>query len=303
MPGDSLSDQTSLVRAALMARAGHALLRNPREAMNRARDMLAERRESPRRPYPYQADAGWHQTLHVLLGLPWPCSAEPEFRGLWPAYVDEMAAVGLALGRRSFGGWDDGGAELVLASYCLARHLRPQKVVETGVAHGVTTRFVLDALDRNGSGALWSIDLPPLVAVDLHDEIAVAVPEDRRARWTLGTGSSRRRLPGLLEHLGSIDLFIHDSIHTERNLRFELDQAWRSLVPGGALLADDVDYNPGFKRFVDEVPEARSVVARHDDLRRLFGMILKTRSVGASRPTPPDSATRVESSATAAGEE
>jgi hypothetical protein len=35
-----------------------------------------------------------------------------------------------------------------------------EKVVETGVAHGVTSRFILEALSRNGDSHLWSIDLP-----------------------------------------------------------------------------------------------------------------------------------------------
>ncbi len=44
-------------------------------------------------------------------------------------------------------------------------HLRPKKVVETGVAHGVTSRFILEALKRSGDGYLWSIDLLPLERV------------------------------------------------------------------------------------------------------------------------------------------
>jgi cephalosporin hydroxylase len=39
-------------------------------------------------------------------------------------------------------------------------HSRPDVVIETGVAHGVTSRIVQEALNRNGSGHLWSVDLP-----------------------------------------------------------------------------------------------------------------------------------------------
>jgi hypothetical protein len=56
-------------------------------------------------------------------------------------------------------------------------------------------------------------------------------------------GSSRRRLPKLLSELDQIDLFIHDSLHSERNVRFELDRAWTKLRPGGAIIVDDVDAN------------------------------------------------------------
>jgi hypothetical protein len=76
--------------------------------------------------------------------------------------------------------------------------------VETGVARGVTTRFILEALDRNGSGDLSSVDLPPVLEEGLHEEIAIAVPEANRDRWTLCRGSSRQQLPALLDRLGSI---------------------------------------------------------------------------------------------------
>jgi hypothetical protein len=67
---------------------------------------------------------------------------------------------------------------------------------------------------------LWSIDLPP---------------GDRFRRQLVGpavgcpyamdhiSGSNRRG--ELLFHLGQIDLFIHDSLHSERNVRFDLDRA------------------------------------------------------------------------------
>jgi hypothetical protein len=50
----------------------------------------------------------------------------------------------------------------VRAIWCLILHLDLKYAVETGVAHGITSRFVLEALARNGSGQLWSIALPPM---------------------------------------------------------------------------------------------------------------------------------------------
>jgi hypothetical protein len=148
-------------------------------------------------------------------------------------------------------------------------------VVETGVARGITTRFILEGLERNGEGHLWSVDLPPLRQGGLPEESGSAVPECCRARWTYIKGSSRRRLPGLLAELDQIDLFVHDSMHTARNVRFELDHAWDSLRPGGALLVDDVDHNDAFHSFTATFAGLRSLIARHDDGKGLFGIILK----------------------------
>jgi hypothetical protein len=149
------------------------------------------------------------------------------------------------------------------------------------VARGVTTRFILEGLARNGEGRLWSIDLPPLRQGDLPEETGAAVPERCRARWAYLKGSSRRRLPGLLAELDTIDLFVHDSMHTARNLHFELDHAWASLRPGGALLVDDVDHNDAFHSFTQTFSGLRSLIARHDDGQGLFGIVLKEAASGA----------------------
>jgi predicted O-methyltransferase YrrM len=43
-----------------------------------------------------------------------------------------------------------------------------------------------------------------------------------------------------------VGLFVHDSLHTRRNMRREFDAVWPSLTPGGLLLADDVERNGAF---------------------------------------------------------
>ena len=271
--GSTLRDGRA--RAAYALKVGRVFAEHPHEALDRARDVLADRKERRRRPFRYEATSDWHRPLHDLFSLPWPCDAVAEFDHIWSTLVRELSARSLSPGRATYGGWDDAGPALALAAYCLTRHLRPERAVETGVAHGVTTRFVLEALERNGGGALWSIDLPPLVASGLQHEFALAVPEALRDRWTLCLGSSRQQLPGLVEQLGSIDLFIHDSLHTERNLRCELDHAWDALRSSGAVIVDDVDYNLGLRAFVEQVPGTSHLVAEHDDRQRLFGVIRK----------------------------
>jgi predicted O-methyltransferase YrrM len=131
----------------------------------------------------------------------------------------------------------------------LVRHLRPETVIETGVARGFTSRFILEALERNGSGHLWSVDLPPMRAPKLHPHIGAAVRPELHHRWSYVKGTSRQHLPNLLAQLKQVDLFVHDSRHTERNVLFELTQAWSALRVGGAVVADDIHENWGFDSF------------------------------------------------------
>jgi hypothetical protein len=260
---------------AYAARAGRAIASDPYEGGQRVVERAAEWWEH-RRPAPrYHPTVGCEQRLHERLGLAWPCPGHREFEPVWDAATDAVAAAGLTLGRGAYGGWDDGDRRLGRLAWCLARHLRPERVVETGVARGLTTRVVLEALERNGSGHLWSVDLPPLIERDLEEQTGIAVADQLRPRWTLLRGSSRRLLPGLLGGLGTIQLFLHDGLHTERNVGFELRAAWAALAPGGAALLDDIQQNAAFGRFTPAATGASAIVCPADDGRALIGCLLK----------------------------
>jgi predicted O-methyltransferase YrrM len=264
-----------------------AVAADPVEAWTLLRDTHAARLDRPIPPDFYRAEEGWERKLHELIGTPFPCGVALEFWTLWPQVIGQLQSKGIRAGPESFKCWNDGDAGLVRAIWCLVRHLRPAKVVETGVAHGVTTRFILEALAANGTGHLWSIDRPPLEN-SLRGEIGMAVGGRFPDRWTLLKGSSRQQLPSILAQIGDIDLFIHDSLHSERNVRFEVERAWTSLRSGGVLVIDDIDANSVFQTFTQTVSDSATMICEAEplrpDLRRfnqkgLFGIILK--AVGA----------------------
>ena len=53
-------------------------------------------------------------------------------------------------------------------------------------------------------------------------------------------------MPELLRRTGAVDLFLHDSLHTYRNMRREFEAVWPRLRAGGLVLADDVERNLAF---------------------------------------------------------
>jgi predicted O-methyltransferase YrrM len=149
--------------------------------------------------------------------------------------------------------------------YLVCRLLEPALVVETGVAHGVSSAFILTALRENGHGALHSVDLPPLRR-EAEKFWGIAVPEELRARWTLHCGSSARVLPRLLEEIPKIDLFVHDSLHTRRNMRREFETVWPRLRAGGTVIADDVERNRAFGELQHKDPALWRVVRDRETL-------------------------------------
>ncbi|MFN2471648.1 MAG: class I SAM-dependent methyltransferase [Gaiellaceae bacterium] len=156
-----------------------------------------------------------------------------------------------------------------LSLYGLLRDLSPGVAVETGVCNGVSTAFLLLALERNGAGELHSVDLPEIAGeeyapgtfwdgkggavIPAGKEPGWMVPEHLRDRWQLTLGRSQDVLPPLLERIGPIDFFMHDSEHSYECMSFEFHTAWTPLREGGALAADDVTLNPAWDEFVREV--------------------------------------------------
>ena len=136
------------------------------------------------------------------------------------------------------------GTRLGTVLYILCRKLKPAAVVETGVASGVSSAYILSALEENNHGELHSIDLP-----SRGGESGWLVPDYLRYRWQLIVGRSSDKLPTLLEKLGTIDIFLHDSDHSYQNMFWEYETAWDHLKTGGILLSHNIDVNNAFSNF------------------------------------------------------
>ena len=222
----------------------------------------------------YDVEEDYGPAFHQMLGVPWPCSELERFHRIWSDIGSALSTKGLSFGRWTYGEYSDADAALGAASWCAVRHLQPATVIETGVARGVTSRVILEAMSLNGIGHLWSVDLPHPLRPELHKETAAAVPTACQDRWTYVRGSSRHRLPSLVSSLREIDMFVHDSLHTGRNMRFELRTVWPAMHGSDLALVDDVD-NQFFRDFVREVGEPPSIVMRSADGTYMFGAIRK----------------------------
>jgi predicted O-methyltransferase YrrM len=133
--------------------------------------------------------------------------------------------------------------------YALCRALKPEKVVETGPGTGISSSFILKALEANGSGEMWSIEAGVLAISPLKLNFGQFVPESLRGRWHLIMGESEKLLPNLLNDLKSVDFFFHDSDHSYENMSWEFEKAWPYVRKGGILAADDINFNNAFRDF------------------------------------------------------
>lgn len=157
--------------------------------------------------------------------------------------------------------------------FALVRLSRPQNLVESGVASGVSSTFLLLGIRANSAGILHSIDFPVFRkgshgnqswAIPPGMSSGWAVPTKLRGRWDLRQGRSENLLKPLLEEIGTLDLYCHDSPVDIEHFEFEMKAIRKHLKPGSLVVADNTD-----KKVFDET--ARSVGAeafyrRHSSL-------------------------------------
>lgn len=258
-----------------VARVLRELISNPAVVIGSLPGELAQRRRGVEQYGASDVDQAWDEHLHELLGAPWPCPDRAQYAALMEDVNGLLSARGLESGRYTYAWYSDAEDSLGRAAWCAALHTSPNAVVETGVAHGVTTRIVLEALIMKGNGHLWSVDLPFPFDHRLHVETAIAVPKARRGQWTYVEGTSRKRLPGVIREAGQVNMFIHDSLHTARNTLFEMEEVARAMPAGGVMLVDDIKSHAGFSMFAKRHPEYRTIVAPSDDHLGMFGIAVR----------------------------
>lgn len=165
----------------------------------------------------------------------------------------------------------DHGQGVPLILYSIVRAYKPAIIVETGVARGISSAFILCAMNENRKGHLYSIDLPPYMAYDKIDKekfhvlkdgqrhkitenlVGDFVPEYLKDRWTLILGDAKTKLPELLKKINKIDIFFHDSLHTYEHMLFEYETAWPHITKNGLLISHDVLWNEAFLEFSKKV--------------------------------------------------
>ncbi len=124
--------------------------------------------------------------------------------------------------------------------YLICKILKPDKVVETGIAYGSSSSYILQALHENNHGELYSIDYS-FRPWESKQMIGSMIPDYLRHRWNLVYGIASKKLKPLLDSLGQIDIFIHDSAHTYNNMMFEYDVSWPFIKNDGILISDDIN--------------------------------------------------------------
>jgi predicted O-methyltransferase YrrM len=174
--------------------------------------------------------------------------------------------------------------------YSIVKSSMPTNIIETGVATGYSTSLILMALNENNYGLLNSIDYPNYQSIlekilrDLNykglartfltfdglksvagyilkssyyhipkgKKSGWVIPTELKDRWGLHIGISEKLLLNVINKVGSIELFFHDSDHSKSNMLFEFDTIWPHLKENGIIVSDDINLNDAFKEFCNK---------------------------------------------------
>ncbi len=150
---------------------------------------------------------------------------------------------------------------------------QPELIIETGVAYGFSSSYILLALSLLKKGKLISIDVL-LRKEHQPEKFGMAIPSELKERQQLILGKSTDELKKLLQEDTQIDIFLHDSYHTYKYMMEELQIAWPFIKNHGFLLSDDVSDNNAFLDFSENVD--RKPIIIFDELKKTyFGLIQK----------------------------
>ena len=192
--------------------------------------------------------------------------------------IDRKARAKLAALPVTLGG---GGATPCI--YFLTRLLKPEVIVETGVAAGYSSQAFLQALDENGAGELFSSDFPYFRVADPEKYIGCLVDDGLKGRWHLLIEGDESNIPKIAAQVKSIDLVHYDSDKSYAGREFAMKHLMPLLSERGVLLMDDLHDNTFFRDFVSRQSRPWRVFRLGN---KFVGMIGEVKADRLARPAP-----------------
>ena len=131
--------------------------------------------------------------------------------------------------------------------YNLNKHLKPIKILETGVAFGWSTLVFI--LSKNKKTSLTSIDLS-YPTMSSYKYVAMAVPLNLKKKFKLCRGIDTNFLKLFNKDKKYFDFIHYDSDKSYIGRKKNYDLIWKILKEKGCFVSDDISDNSAFYEFV-----------------------------------------------------
>ena len=142
--------------------------------------------------------------------------------------------------------------------YCV-RQLKPKIIVQTGTSNGVSCAHLAMGLAHEpGDSRFGAIDMPNIYRPDdpaFHQKMVygVLIPPGKSSGWLIPdrllprfeclSGNAKELLPQLLEKIGKVDIFYHDSDHSYDHMWWEFETVLPFMNPHGIIIADNIAWS------------------------------------------------------------
>jgi len=140
-----------------------------------------------------------------------------------------------------------GGMAHLNLIYNLTKHLKPIKILETGVAFGWSTLVFI--LSKTKKTSLTSIDLS-YPAMSSYKYVAMAVPLNLKKNFKLCRGIDTNFLKLFNKDKKYFNLIHYDSDKSYIGRKKNYDLIWKILKKNGCFISDDISDNSAFYEFV-----------------------------------------------------
>lgn len=149
--------------------------------------------------------------------------------------------------------------------YSSIRHISPRNIVEVGVANGVSSYYILSALERNSNdGNLTSVDIPKYESdhtgewgdsagawIPKGKDVGWIVPQKYESNWDLHIGDMDNHIPDIITRKDGIDAYIYDGPKGYKTRKRALNYIFE-MGDGCLLFCDDIAWNRSFEDFANE---------------------------------------------------
>jgi hypothetical protein len=164
--------------------------------------------------------------------------------------ADEELRGALAAGLRTRPNrWDSPRYAKRCAYYALIRLGRSRLVVETGTHDGLGTSVMARALQRNAAEDGGEAGL--VFTFDTNPDAGWLIPEHLRPLVRQHTGMTSETLAPALEGR-LVDFFLHDSLRTAENERFEMGVVFEHAAKRLVVICDDVNTSNELQPMAEE---------------------------------------------------
>jgi len=144
-----------------------------------------------------------------------------------------------------------GGAYELL--YFITRYIKPNIIIETGVAAGFSSKAFLEAIAINKKGKLYSSDFPYFKEKNPEKYIGILVDEKYKKNWDLfieGDINFIKQINGLIGE-ESVDLLHYDSDKSYRSRKKTFNAIKKYLKKNCVIIFDDIQDNLHFSHLMN----------------------------------------------------